>query len=223
MSQYVITAIGTDVGKTFVSAALCHQRPSLRAVKPLLSGFDDAHAAISDAGQLLLAQGLPVDTPQLDAICPWRFTAPLSPHLAAAKERREIDPDALIEWCEAQRKTHPELLIEGVGGLMVPITPDWLVRDWLIALNLPVILVSSSYLGAINHTLLTLQALEAAGLKLASVVVSQSEQAQDAGLADTCDTLRHFLPSGVPLVPLARARAAETPWKDAPNLLSLLV
>ena len=217
MAQYFITGIGTGVGKTLVTASLLHQAPHYRAVKPVLSGYEEDSADESDAA--VLQRAMPTDV-TLSAISPWRFTAPLSPHLAAEKEGKAIEPEELLSWCREQIAVHPDLLIEGVGGLMVPVTPTWLVRDWIQALGLPVILVSASYLGAINHTLLTLRALSEAAIDVQAIIVSESAQ-DDAGLQDTVDSIAPFA-KGIPIAAVPRIHT-QTPWKDAPDLLSLVV
>ncbi len=214
MSQFFISGIGTDVGKTFVTSALLHQAPQYRAIKPILSGYEAVSG--SDAGELLEAMRQMPSEAAGAAISPFRFKAPLSPHLAAAKEGKQISPKALLSYCHQEIKKHPDLLIEGAGGLMVPITPDWLMIDWMRELKLPVILVASSYLGAINHTLLSLQALEKADLKLHALVISQSEQC--AGLEDTIQSIAPFMPKGASVISVPRISG----WRDAPNLLSLL-
>ena len=223
MSAYFITGIGTGVGKSFVTAALAHQlRESGRAVlalKPVMSGYVDPPT--SDAGLLLRAAGQPVSQETVASISPWRFEAPLSPHLAAQREGRQIDPQALIDWCQATIPTAEMTLIEGVGGVMVPICGRFLVLDWMHKLQLPVILVSSSYLGAINHTLLSLVVLRQAGLRVAGVVVSQSTQ-DDAGLDATCETICTITGTETPVLPLNYIQDSDNAWKKAPDLLSLV-
>jgi dethiobiotin synthetase len=214
MTQFFISAIGTEVGKTFCTAAMLHQSSSYRAIKPVISGYE--RAASSDAGELLRAMGLPVNQENAEAISPFRFKAPLSPHLAAAKENKVIDKDVLEAFCREQCRSHSRLLIEGVGGLMVPITADYLVIDWMKALDLPVILVAGTYLGAINHTLLSLKALEYAGLNLHALLVNQS--AQCAGITDFCSTLEPHLPKKAHLIAVPRVNS----WQNAPDLLPLL-
>jgi dethiobiotin synthetase len=215
MSQYFVSGIGTDVGKTFCSCALLHAHPHLRAIKPVLSGFEDDKAEASDAGQLLSAMNQAVTPSHLNSISPYRFKAPLSPHLAAKKEGSAIDEKALLAFCKQQMTLHKNLLIEGVGGLMVPITDEWLVLDWMKALRLPTILVSASYLGAINHTLLSLQVLKSAKLPLKALIISQSEGC--VGLQDTAESIRPFMPKGAALLTLPR----QSSWKAASELLPL--
>lgn len=213
-----ITGIGTGVGKTFITAAMAHQLAaaghSVQALKPVISGYDasDPH---SDTAILGHAAGVQ-DSEQ---VSPWRFAAPLSPHLAAAKEGRDIDYHALIAWCQARCEAEAITLIEGVGGLMVPLDEQYMVIDWIKALNLPVVLVSASYLGAINHTLLSMEALRQRRMSVRAVLVCESAQ-EDAGLEETCYSIRLF--TAAPVIPVPRAADALSAWKDLPNLLSLV-
>ncbi len=224
-----VTAAGTEIGKTLVTAALVHQlreagRP-VRALKPVISGLDEVAPADSDSGRLLAALGRPVDADGIAGISPWRFGAPLSPHMAAAAEGREIDFDALVGFCRAEMKAcaaaGETLLIEGVGGAMVPVTTRRTVLDWIAALGLPAVLVGGSYLGALSHTLTAARALESAGIAIAAAAISESED-NDVGLAPTVETLRGFLPT-TPVLPLPRIRAAGEVWRAAPALLDAVL
>jgi len=222
---YFITGIGTGVGKTFVTAALAYQARNasvaVRAVKPVLSGFDRASPEQSDAGVLLAVMEKTVDDPSLDAVSPWRFKAPLSPHIAAEKEGRTVDLHQVVEWCRQQQTPDQLLLIQGVGGVMVPLNREALVLDWMRALGWPVIVVAASYLGAINHTLLTCDTLAKHAIPITAIIVSESEE-NNAGLSETCDAINTFLRPRVPVIPLPRAPHSDTPWKAAPSLLPYL-
>jgi dethiobiotin synthetase len=190
-----VTATGTDVGKTFVTAALIrHFRAAGRAVeaiKPVVSGFDAAALQTSDAGVLLAALGRPVTIEEIDRISPWRFSAPLSPDQAAAREGRAIDFDALLDFSRRAAKAGSLLLIEGVGGIMVPLDDKHTVLDWMKALRIPVLLIAGSYLGTISHTLTALHVLAQRNLDIAAVVVSESE-AGGATLDDTVASIARF-------------------------------
>ncbi|MDE0059313.1 MAG: dethiobiotin synthase [Defluviicoccus sp.] len=220
-----VTAAGTEIGKTLVTAALVHQlreagRP-VRALKPVISGLDEVSPADSDSGRLLAALGRPVNADGIAKVSPWRFGAPLSPHMAAAAEGREIDFDALVAFCQAEADAcaaaGETLLIEGVGGAMVPVTTRKTVLDWIAALGLPAVLVGGSYLGALSHTLTAARALECEGIAIAAAVIGESGE-NDVGLAPTVETLRGFLPT-TPVVALPRIRAAGAVWRAAPPLL----
>lgn len=217
MTAIFITAIGTNVGKTFFTAALTHQlrmqNKSVRALKPIISGYENDHHAVSDTGILMQASG----ETNVDEVSPWRYSAPLSPHLAAAMEHRPIDPFDVIKWCQQRISKDGVTLIEGVGGIMVPLTPDYTVLDWMCALNVPVVLVAGTYLGAINHTLLSIEQLKRYGLVIHAVIISQSAE-QDCGLEATKQSIAPWVPVHTPVIELARISS----WQSAPNLLSLV-
>jgi len=168
-----VTGTGTDVGKTFVTAALVrHLRSAGKTVdafKPVVSGFDPTNIANGDPGVLLSALGRDVTNDELDRIAPWRFAAPLSPDLAAKAESRSID----------------------FAALMVPLDRTHTVLDWMSALRIPVLLVAGSYLGTISHTLTALHVLAQRNLDIAGVVVSEST-APGASCDDTVATIARF-------------------------------
>ena len=92
------------------------------AIKPIISGFDPARAGDSDCGVLLRALGLPLSDEEIEDISPWRFAAALSPDMAARHEGKEIDFEQLVSFCEtAIEEAEGDMLIEGVGGVMVPL------------------------------------------------------------------------------------------------------
>ena len=193
MSAIFVTGTGTDVGKTFLSAALIrHWRAAGHAVaafKPVVSGFDPAAAAASDPGVLLAALGRPVA--DIEALSPWRFAAPLSPDIAAAREGRTLDFDAIVAFSRQAARSAGRVLIEGVGGVMVPLDDRHTVLDWMSALRLPVLLVAGSYLGTISHTLTALRVLAQRNLEIAAVAVSESVT-PGAPLDETVKTIARF-------------------------------
>jgi dethiobiotin synthetase len=177
---FFVTATGTDVGKTYVTAgilrALRERGYPATAIKPIMSGFDPGMAASSDAGILLEAMGKRITPKAIAAIAPWRYAAPLSPDMAAAREGRALHLPEIVTFCRAAIRAAPDqLLIEGVGGAMVPLDAQHTVRDWISELNLPVLLVAGSYLGTISHTLTTAEALRMQGIAIAAIVVSEGE------------------------------------------------
>jgi dethiobiotin synthetase len=212
MTALFVTATGTDIGKTFVARGLIHalrqQGRTVAALKPVVSGFDPAMAAASDPGLLLAALGQAVTPAAIERIAPWRFAAPLSPDLAARAEGRTLDVAALIEFCRAEIATGADaLVIEGVGGIMVPLDERTTVLDWMAALGLPLVLVTGSYLGTISHTLTALDVLARRSLAVAAVVVSETEGSA-VPLDDTVATIARFAPSS-PVIALPRLPARE--------------
>jgi dethiobiotin synthetase len=208
MGANFITGTGTDIGKTWLACALLrHWRAGGRrpaALKPVLSGFDSLRPDLSDAGQLLATLGREVSSVELDTIAPWRFAAPLSPDMAAAKEGRSIDFGALVDFTRrAIAAPERPLLVEGVGGVMAPLDATHTVRDWIAASGLPCVLVAGSYLGSLSHALTALEALQKVGAGVTAIVVNEtpdSAVALDAAL----ETLSRHAP-GISLVAIARA------------------
>jgi dethiobiotin synthetase len=225
MSAFFVTGSGTEIGKTFVTAALIHSlrrlgRP-VAALKPVASGFDPAHPEDSDPGALLAALGEPMSTQTLDRIAPWRFRAPLSPDMAASRENRSIDFAKLVEHSRsAIAAALDTLLIEGIGGVMVPLDERHTVLDWVAALRLPAIVVSGSYLGAISHALTALDALHSRSLAIAALVVNETPQSSVVP-ADTAATIARFA-GGVPIVTLPRLAHVDQPHPAIAYLTELL-
>ncbi|MET0868910.1 MAG: dethiobiotin synthase [Pseudorhodoplanes sp.] len=212
MTALFITAAGTDVGKTFVAAGLIRllrQRGGeIDAIKPVVSGFDPARAGDSDCGVLLRALGLPLSEEEIEDISPWRFAAPLSPDMAARHAGKEIDFEQLVSFCEtAIEEAEGHMLVEGVGGVMVPLDQTNTVLDWIATLEQPSLLVTGSYLGSISHTLTAFEVLEAEDCEVKAIVVSES-QGSHVPLFETVATIARFLPS-VEVIALPRLGPGE--------------
>jgi dethiobiotin synthetase len=196
MSAFFVTGSGTEIGKTFVTAALIHELRRrgrhVAALKPVASGFDPAQAAASDPGVLLAALGEMPTPAAFDLIAPWRFHAPLSPDMAARREGRVVDFATLVGHSRQSIATVTgTLLIEGVGGVMVPLDDDHTVLDWIEALRIPAIVVSGSYLGAISHGLTALDVLQSRGVAVTAVVVNETPESTVA-LDETAATIARF-------------------------------
>ena len=179
MTAIFITATGTDVGKTFVVASLIRllrqMGRTVDAIKPIVSGYDATLAAASDPGVLIGALGLPFSPEAVDRVSPWRFRAALPPDLAAQLERRSIDVDEVVAYCKtAVERRRGVLLIEGVDGVMTPLDPNRTILDVMMALRLPLILVTGSYRGALSHTLTALDSLFRRDMNLLATIVSET-------------------------------------------------
>jgi dethiobiotin synthetase len=193
---FFITATGTDIGKTYVTERLTRQWRDLGcdvlALKPVVSGFNATQLTVGDSAQLLAAMERPLGITEIEAISPWRFTAPLSPDMAAAEEGRRVDVPSLIDFCQRYVSVAGgPLLIEGVGGVMVPLVDRLTVLDWIEALALPIILVTGSYLGTLSHTLTSIEALKQRGLRLAAIVVNESTD-QAVSIEETVKSLQRY-------------------------------
>jgi dethiobiotin synthetase len=217
MSRIFITGSGTEVGKTFVTCALIKQLETVghrvNALKPVVTGFDPSKR--SDSGRLLGALGLKPDEERVASISPWRFKEPLSPDIAAAREDRSIPFDELITFCTAERDTDITL-IEGIGGVMVPLDTEHSVLDWIDAVHAPALLVVGSYLGSLSHTLTAAGVLQARGVELAGIVVSESQE-QPVTAQETAEVIGRFT-GGVPIKTVPRVADPG----NAPDLVTLL-
>jgi dethiobiotin synthetase len=153
-----ITGIGTGVGKTLVSAIVTEALGS-DYWKPIQAGYDDGTDA-SEVGALISNPRTRVHRE-----C-YKLALPASPHIAARAERLRIDLDVIHEAFGAIQTDNPFVVVEGAGGLMVPLNDSAFIIDLASRLEAPVILVSRNYLGSINHSLLTAQACKARNLKV---------------------------------------------------------
>jgi dethiobiotin synthetase len=165
-----VSGTGTGIGKTIVSAALLAamraEGEPVRAYKPVVTGLAEPPGQWPPDHELLgLAAGM-----RPEEVAPLRFEQPVSPHLAAALAGQRIDPATVIAG--AGKDSRCTLVVEGVGGLLVPLTEHFTVRDLAVELGLPLVIAAAPGLGTINHTLLTIEAARAAGLDVAAVVLT---------------------------------------------------
>jgi dethiobiotin synthetase len=224
MSGLFITGVGTGVGKTLVTTILCHQLREMGrrviALKPVVSGHVEGDPD-GDPALILRSLGIEPTTEAVAAIAPWRFAAPVSPHLAALREGRSVSRDEVVRFCREPAGDGESIrLIEGAGGVMSPLTSDATCLDLIADLGVPAILVTGTYLGSLSHTLTSLAALKARAATVRGIVVSES--AESVGLLETVESLRAFGGADVPIYSLPRL-AGEPPsrWRQAPPLTSL--
>jgi len=192
-SRVLITATDTGAGKTWVTAAvigaLFQQGVDAKALKPVACGLDDA-GRNEDIESLLAAQGLG----QADQITRYRFALPAAPSQAAVAEGQAIDPGEQVQWCHERSVGLETCLVEGVGGLMAPITDTWLVSDWIEAMpDYDVWLVVGCKLGAINQTLLTLDKLRQMKRTPARIFFNATSIDNNAWLEPTRQAIEPFL------------------------------
>ena len=213
MTAIFITSTGTDIGKTFVAAGLIrHLRAAgyaVDALKPVATGFDPAALDASDPGMLLSALGRPITPAEIERIAPWRFTAPLSPDMAARRESRALNFETLVDFSRHAIAAHSgTLLIEGIGGIMVPLDETHTVLDWMAALSIPILMVTGSYLGSLSHTLTGLDVLTRRDLAIKAIIVNETP-GSTVTLADTMRTLARFV-APIPIVVMPRLKS-DTP------------
>jgi dethiobiotin synthetase len=166
-----VTGTGTEVGKTVVAATIARtlaaEGKRVAVFKPAVTGLDEGIE--TDHALLRRASGSEQDDEQ---IAPYRYGPPASPHLAAALAGEEIDPERLRQVAAAAAEGADAIVCEGVGGLLVPLSPTYLVRDLAADLGYPLVVAAGPGLGTINHTLLTVEAARAAGLEAAAIVLT---------------------------------------------------
>lgn len=187
-----ITATGTGVGKTVISSLLF----GFFRQQGLKTGYQKW---VSTGGEIpedllycLNNNNLPFDQRNLDQQVVYRFLMPASPHLAAEKEARVIEPEKIKEAFSHSVGENDVLIVEGVGGVLVPIRRDLLLADFLTGFQLPILVVAASGLGSINHTLLTIESLRQRKLKVLGVVFSDEEEgipADDPLVLDNMQTI----------------------------------
>ena len=200
-----VTSCGTGRGKTYISEKLISAwriaGETVDVLKPVISGFEMDTANESDTGLLLKAAGYEVTEETIDGTSPWRYQAPLSPDMAAALEGRTVPVDDIISVCreriaEAERLGR-SLLIEGAGGVMVPLDEHRTMRDLMAALSIPVILVVGSYLGSLSHTLTAIESLKNRKIRVDRLIVNEGTDS-NIPLSDTRNVLERFV-EGVPI------------------------
>jgi dethiobiotin synthetase len=189
-----VTATDTAVGKTVVCAGLAS---ALRA-----RGCDVAVFKPVQSGAL--ADDPAGDAALLGADCLYAFLAPLAPLIAAREEGRQIELEPILARARALAEAHELLLVEGAGGLLVPLGEDFDIADLVRELTFPLLVVARAGLGTVNHTLLTVEAARARGLEVAGVVLNgalDESSETNAALIETRGDVRVL---------------AQVPWLDDP-------
>jgi dethiobiotin synthetase len=216
MKIFFITATGTDIGKTYVTTSLCFQLITqgykVRAIKPIISGWSDED---NDTFRIIRSLGEEVNQTTIHNTSPWRFSAPLSPDMAAFRENRTILFAELVEFCcnPQLNQACDFLLIEGAGGVMTPAGISHTQLDLCRATLAQAIVITGSYVGSISHC------LSACAMLDEPVIIVNESVASSVTVAETCNALRRFTPHPI----LSLPRASQTDWKYAPDLLSFLI
>ena len=223
MSVLFISGIDTDIGKTYATGllakALMHQGVNVITQKLVQTGV----SVNSDSGEMNIADdivthrqlmGIPLQPCDIDSsTCPYRYEKPASPHLATRLSGEVLDPELITSATKRLQAEYDLVLLEGAGGLLVPITEQLLILDYIAAQGYPIVLVTSGRLGSINHTLLSLEAIKARGLSVHSVIYNHihDDAAQtDAEIANsTMDFLQNYLAANYP-----KAHWLQIPYID---------
>lgn len=218
-----VTGTDTGVGKTLISSALLHalSQAGLKTVgmKPLAAGADMRDGVLhnDDVASLEAASSLSVPR---ELLVPYLLREPAAPHIAAALERRTIDPQRLLQAYSQLSSEAEAVVVEGVGGFRVPLTDDFDTADLAEKLQLGVILVVGLRLGCLNHALLTAEAIAARGLTLVGWVANQIDPAMPHQ-RDNIDALRSRL--SAPLLGAVRWMTAPTAAEAAAGIEASLL
>ncbi len=220
MSGLFITGTDTGVGKTLITAALAGALKDLGCdvgvMKPAQSGVEDGRD--SDAGLLIRAAGI---TDPWEQVVPYSFQAPLAPMVAAELEGKQLQKQVVIAAYRSLALKHRLMLVEGAGGLMVPLAGDFLVAQLALELSLPLLIVARPNLGTINHTLLTIITARGMGLEVAGVIIN-GYRAEQAGIAEQTapEIITRF--SGIPVLGIIPYIEGEHDWDKISTLSSEL-
>ena len=227
MSVLFVSGIDTDIGKTYATGllakALMQQGLNVITQKLVQTGVsinpDDGEMNIADDivthRQLM---DIPLQPCDLDfTTCAYRYKKPASPHLATKLSGEILDPDMITNATKRLQLHYDAVLLEGAGGLLVPITENLLILDYIAEQGYPVILVTSGRLGSINHTLLSLEAIKSRGLIVHSVIYNHihddAEQTDTEIANSTIEFLRKYLDNHYP----------EAHWLQIPYLKNKVV
>lgn len=218
MGALFVTGTDTGVGKTFVACglalALRDGGRRVSVMKPVETGV------ASEPEDAVRLRAAAADPAPLDAVCPWRFRAPLAPSEAARAEGTSIDVDALVARVLARRRAADALLVEGAGGLLVPIRDRVTWLDVLARTGLDLLIVAANRLGVVNHTALTARVARAAGIPVRGFVLSHPTPPADPSCARNAETIAEL--TGLPclaVVPHAPRPADTVHAFDAPRFV----
>lgn len=212
-SVYFISGIDTGIGKTYATGYLAklwnEQGKKTITQKLIQTGNVDISEDIQQHREIMAMGWFPEDETKLTM--PEIFSYPASPHLATKIDDREIDFQKIEQATQQLAEKYDVVLLEGAGGLMVPLTIDLLTIDYVAEKKYPVILVTSGRLGSINHTLLSLEALKSRGLELYALAYNLNDESQDELISkDTAEYLKGYLAKYFP----------RSLWLDIPVLVS---
>ncbi|MEQ9617968.1 MAG: dethiobiotin synthase [Deltaproteobacteria bacterium] len=209
-----ITGTDTGVGKTVITAALAwtlkRAGRDVAALKPVQTGTEQSGPTDIDFVQNVLGTKYGIDD-----VCPYRFPKPLAPLVASEIAGEKIDTRKIRKACDRLESVHDIVLVEGAGGLLVPILEDYLMSDLASDLDLPLLIVVRPGLGTLNHTLLTVESARARGLEVLGIVINNFPQ--DPGIAERTNPGLITAMSGVPLLGVYPSDPALSVEKNNPG------
>ncbi|GJM65069.1 dethiobiotin synthase [Persicobacter diffluens] len=219
MKPIFITAIDTDAGKTYATGLFARflQQKGYNTISQKLSqtGCEEVSEDIEVHRKLMGIPMQEVDTAGLT--CPYIFPYPASPHLSAAMVGQRIDPEVITKATEQLCEQYEKVVVEGVGGIYVPLNEDVTLLDYLQEQHYPIILVSSAKLGSINHTLLTLEIAKNRGLDVRGIIYNRIADHSELIAEDSRKVFLKFLKQfGFPEVLVEIPKVEE--GKDLPEI-----
>ena len=195
MRTIFVSGIDTDIGKTIATGLmagfLVKKGENVIAQKIVQTGCMGKSDDILVHRKMMGYNWLDVDRAKLT--CPYLFKHPCSPHLSAHLEGKNIDTDRIALAAAELEKKFSRVLVEGAGGLMVPLNSSMTVLDYIIINNYPVILVSSSRLGSINHTFLSIEVLKSKGINLLGIVYNKFPETDPFIVDDSKNQIKNFM------------------------------
>ncbi len=195
-----ISGIDTNVGKTYATGVLARslaaQGKTVITQKMIQTGCESISEDIEMHRRLM---GMPLLDEDLDGTtCPYLFHYPCSPHMAAGMEGKEIDPAYITIKTNLLKERYNYVLLEGAGGLMVPLDFKRLTIDFVAAEHYPLVLVTSGKLGSINHTLLSLFACREYGIQVPAIIYNRYPQVDKTIEDNTFEYLKHYISNNCP-------------------------
>jgi dethiobiotin synthetase len=201
MSGFFFTGTDTGVGKTLIAGAIARalslQGRRVGVMKPFESGCRRDGATLVPADALFL-RNMAGSQDDLALICPYAFERPLAPGIAARLEQAPISLEKVQKIYNQLSAQYDVMLVEGAGGLMVPISEEQLIIDVIGLLKLPLIIVARTALGTINHTLLTVREAQRAGIRVCGIILNKVSPEPDEAEDTNPEVIRKF--SNVPLL-----------------------
>lgn len=198
---FFVSGIDTNIGKSYATGYIAREWNS-KGINTITQKFiQTGNTEMSEDIELhrkIMGTGI-LDDDRLGFTMPEIFTYPCSPHLAAEIDGREIDFGKIEEATAYLTDKYDAVLLEGAGGLMVPLTRDYMTIDYIADKNLPLIFVTSGRLGSINHTLLGLEAVKRRGIRLHTVAYNTFPPEEDMIISrDTEDFIKNYLKENFP-------------------------
>ncbi|GBE01391.1 ATP-dependent dethiobiotin synthetase BioD 1 [bacterium BMS3Abin08] len=210
-----ITGTDTGSGKTIITAAIARGFKSMGlntgVMKPIETGCQERDGEMIPEDGLFLKDMADSPVP-IEDIAPYRLQTPVAPSVASRIEGREISIEHILSTYKKLRDRHDIVIVEGIGGLLVPITKHYFVSDLVKDLDVPLIVVAANRLGVLNHTLLTVKAARMSGLDLTGVILNDTDPLpEDVSTQSNYSELKSVL--DIPL--LGHFPYVERPGKDA--------